>query len=117
MPVRGLAFQNAYRTHADEEFGTRCLQNKSFEVFNGRMQAKCKDLFPVMYAFCPSVRESCQVSNTVFLGILGITEAIFMDDNGDRDTSYAVMDMDPATGIFRVRPSSNTRSFAHLDLG
>ena len=25
-----------------------------------------------------------------------------MDDNGDRDTSYAILDMDPSTGAFNV---------------
>ena len=28
-----------------------------------------------------------------------------MDDNGDRDTSYAIMDMDPGTGMFHVSTS------------
>ncbi len=32
----------------------------------------------------------------------GITDKIFMDDNGDRDTSYAILDMDPVTGEFFV---------------
>ncbi|XP_074660975.1 atrial natriuretic peptide receptor 1-like [Tubulanus polymorphus] len=33
---------------------------------------------------------------------VGITEDVFMDKNGDRDTSYSVLDMDPVSGKFRV---------------
>ena len=31
-----------------------------------------------------------------------------MDDNGDRDTSYAILDMDPSTGIFHVSEGTFT---------
>ena len=32
----------------------------------------------------------------------GITAEIFIDDNGDRDTSYTIEDMDPETGEFLI---------------
>ena len=32
----------------------------------------------------------------------GITGAVRMDANGDRDTTYAIMDMNPDTGQFEV---------------
>ncbi|XP_063399957.1 atrial natriuretic peptide receptor 1-like [Mytilus trossulus] len=32
----------------------------------------------------------------------GITGQVIIDDNGDRDTSYSILDMDPVTGKFQV---------------
>lgn len=35
----------------------------------------------------------------------GITEEVKMDANGDRDTSYSILDMVKGTGEFEVSPS------------
>ena len=34
--------------------------------------------------------------------ISGITGNVSINDNGDRDADYALLDMDPETGIFQV---------------
>jgi hypothetical protein len=34
--------------------------------------------------------------------VTGISGKVFMDDNGDRDTSYSILDMNPVTGKFEV---------------
>jgi len=36
--------------------------------------------------------------------VSGVTDEIFIDDNGDRDTSFTIYDMNAATGEFEVRP-------------
>ena len=35
--------------------------------------------------------------------LLGITGAVSIDENGDRNADYSLLDMDPATGLFEVQ--------------
>ena len=41
-------------------------------------------------------------TNCWFNVISGITGNVSINDNGDRDADYALLDMDPETGIFQV---------------
>ena len=38
----------------------------------------------------------------MFMFFLGITDDIYIDTNGDRDTTYIIMDLNPYTGEFEV---------------
>ena len=41
-----------------------------------------------------------QIVGSLFIS--GITGNVSINDNGDRDADYALLDMDPETGIFQV---------------
>ena len=41
-----------------------------------------------------------QIVGSMFIS--GITGNVSINDNGDRDADYALLDMDPETGIFQV---------------
>ena len=61
------------------------------------------------FAICENMvyflNHTCLILNVC---VSGITNEIFIDDNGDRDTSYTVLDMDPRTGQFRVSTNYNS---------
>lgn len=45
------------------------------------------------------IPQNFMKTNLLFLGITGIVR---MDDNGDRDADYSLLDLDPVTGRFEV---------------
>ena len=40
-----------------------------------------------------------------FLASLGIAGNVSVDINGDRNADYSLLDMNPKTGVFEVRPN------------
>ena len=52
-------------------------------------------LLPIFY-----VKLQLQIVGSMFIS--GITGNVSINDNGDRDADYALLDMDPETGIFQV---------------
>ena len=63
-------------------------------------------------SFYTNINVVCDAVVSMYY-IVGITDDIFIDDNGDRDTSYTIQDMDPNTGEFRV--SINTCIFINME--
>ena len=69
-----------------------------FHIFSGTYFAK--KLYKKVKARCVDTG----IRPHPFLRFLaGITDDVFIDNNGDRDTSYAIMDMNQDTGEFEVR--------------
>ena len=52
-------------------------------------------ILPIFY-----VKLQLQIVSSMFIS--GITGNVSINDNGDRDADYALLDMDPETGIFQV---------------
>ena len=46
--------------------------------------------------------NSIQMNYTFFHFLLGVTGNVTIDDNGDRNADYSLLDMDPSTGNFKV---------------
>ncbi|XP_069132003.1 atrial natriuretic peptide receptor 1-like [Argopecten irradians] len=50
-----------------------------------------------------SVRDGYTLTRTMWdRTFQGVTGSVIIDDNGDRDTSYSILDLDPETGEFQV---------------